>query len=61
MDRYNKTIQVKWQTHYHQEQYDIHGRSSGKAKCATAPRGSRARPRREPLRTDWRAHGCAQR
>ncbi len=27
MDRYNKTIQVRMQTSYHREQYDIYGRS----------------------------------
>jgi ribonuclease G len=26
MDRFNKTIQVKPQQHYHQEQFDIYGR-----------------------------------
>ncbi|HVP59963.1 MAG TPA: Rne/Rng family ribonuclease [Myxococcaceae bacterium] len=28
MDRYNKTIQVRPQTNYHREQYDIYGRSA---------------------------------
>ena len=28
MDRYNKTIQVRPQTSYHREQYDIYGRSA---------------------------------
>jgi Ribonuclease G/E len=28
MDRYNKSIQVKPQPNYHQEQYDIHGRNA---------------------------------
>ena len=39
MDRYNKTIQVKGQPHYHQEQYDIHGRSSGKEAKGHGPQG----------------------
>ena len=39
MDRYNKTIQVKGQAHYHQEQYDIHGRSSGKEAKGHGPQG----------------------
>jgi ribonuclease G len=39
MDRYNKTIQVKGQAHYHQEQYDIHGRSSGKEAKGSGPQG----------------------
>jgi Rne/Rng family ribonuclease len=28
MDRYNKTIQVRQQTNYHREQYDLYGRSA---------------------------------
>ncbi|HZH02970.1 MAG TPA: Rne/Rng family ribonuclease, partial [Myxococcaceae bacterium] len=28
MDRYNKTIQIKVQGHYHQEKYDIYGRAA---------------------------------
>jgi ribonuclease G len=28
MDRYNKTIQVRPQSNYHREQYDLYGRSA---------------------------------
>ena len=36
MDRYNKTIQVKAQTGYHQEQFDIYGRQDRAAEKRAA-------------------------
>ena len=43
MDFYNKTIQVKSQVSYHQEQYDIHGKSASREpKEGKEPKESRA-------------------
>lgn len=54
MDRFNKTIQVKPQSGYHQEQFDIYGR----AERAEGGEGGEVRPEGRPEgRTDGRAEG----
>ncbi|HYD41458.1 MAG TPA: Rne/Rng family ribonuclease [Anaeromyxobacter sp.] len=49
MDRFNKTIQVKPQTNYHQEQFDIYGRQDrvdqGRDRDRDRDRGGRGRDR----------------
>jgi len=49
MDRFNKTIQVKPQTGYHQEQFDIYGRQERAegGEVSEAREGGEARPPRE--------------
>jgi ribonuclease G len=49
MDRFNKTIQVRPQQNYHQEQFDIYGRQERVAEGEGRGRGRDApRPRGEP-------------
>ncbi len=43
MDKYNKTIQVKGQQHYHLEQYDLYGRQEKKEAKAQAQQGQSSR------------------
>ncbi|AKU89962.1 Rne/Rng family ribonuclease [Vulgatibacter incomptus] len=51
MDKYNKTIQVKAQQHYHLEQFDLYGRQEKKeAKAAQ----QQAQPRREEKKEEKR-------
>ena len=51
MDRFNKTIQVKPQTGYHQEQFDIYGRQD------RADQGGRERDRDRDRDRDRRGRG----
>jgi ribonuclease G len=47
MDRFNKTIQVKSQQHYHQEQFDIYGRQERGERRGAGPQGQETEPAAE--------------
>ena len=47
MDRFNKTIQVKPQQNYHQEQFDIYGRQDRVEQGRERDRGERERGERD--------------
>ncbi|BDG08953.1 Rne/Rng family ribonuclease [Anaeromyxobacter paludicola] len=55
MDRFNKTIQVKVQQNYHQEQFDIYGRQERDREEGGRP--EQARPREEPRQEGRREDG----
>ena len=58
MDRFNKTIQVKAQTGYHQEQFDIYGRHE-RGEGARGRRGRRGEAAAGRRTRRWRARAAA--
>ena len=61
MDRFNKTIQVKPQGGYHQEQFDIYGRADRGERGERGDRGERGERGERQERDDRRGRGGQQR